>query len=240
LSYKQKPNSCKQKTYFLLFALFDWVEKVSYNASSFKVCFWFIGASMQMANTIADVFRPGDRTRGIIYDLIIVIFGSLLVGVSAQIRIYLPFSPVPVTGQTFAVLMLGTMLGSRRGVMTMIAYLVEGILRLPVFAGGMGLATLIGPTGGYLVGFIPVAYVVGRLAEMGWDRRVSTTVAAMLAGEIVLYAFGVCWLAIMTNIRIALTVGLYPFIVGDILKVVLATAVLPAGWKLLDCLEAKD
>jgi biotin transporter BioY len=74
---------------------------------------------------------------------------------------------------------------------------------------------------------------------MGWDRRVSTTIAAMLAGEIVLYTFGVCWLAIMTNIRTALAIGLYPFIVGDILKIALAAAVLPAGWKLLDCLKTK-
>jgi biotin transporter BioY len=110
---------------------------------------------------------------------------------------------------------------------------------LPVFAGGIGLAALIGPTGGYLIGFIASAYVVGKLAEMGWDRRVITTVAAMFAGEVVLYAFGVCWLAIMTNIRMALTVGLYPFIVGDILKVVFAAAVLSAGWKLLDCLKTK-
>ena len=136
--------------------------------------------------------------------------------------------------------MLAALLGSKRGVLAIIAYLVEGILGLPVFAGGMGPATLIGPTGGYLVGFVAVAYVVGRLAEMGWDKRVSTTVAAMLAGEIVLYAFGVCWLAIMTNIRIALAVGLYPFIVGDILKVVLAAAVLPAGWKLLNYLKIKS
>jgi len=195
---------------------------------------------MQMTSTIADVFRPGDRTRGIIYDAAIVIFGALILGLSAQVKVYLPFSPVPITGQTFAVLMLAALLGSKRGVLAIIAYLVEGILGLPVFAGGIGPATLIGPTGGYLVGFIAVAYVVGKLAEMGWDRRVSTTIAAMLAGEIVLYAFGVCWLAIMTNIRIALAAGLYPFIVGDILKVVLAAAVLPAGWKLLNYLKIKS
>ncbi|HEY5505754.1 MAG TPA: biotin transporter BioY, partial [Sedimentisphaerales bacterium] len=99
---------------------------------------------------------------------------------------------------------------------------------------------LIGPTGGYLVGFVAAAYVVGRLAEMGWDRRVITTIAAMLAGEIALYTFGVCWLAIMTNIRTALVIGLYPFIVGDILKIALAATVLPAGWKLLNCLKTKD
>ena len=192
-----------------------------------------------MTNTIADVFRPGDRTRGIIYDAIIVICGSLILCLSAQVKVYLPISPVPITGQTFAVLMLAALLGSRRGVLAMLAYLIEGASGLPVFAGGIGPATLIGPTGGYLFGFIAVAYVVGRLAEMGWDRWVITTIAAMLAGEIVLYTFGVCWLAIMTNIRTALVIGLYPFIVGDILKIALAAAVLPAGWKLLNYLKIK-
>jgi biotin transporter BioY len=191
-------------------------------------------------NTVVDVFRPDEKISTVLYDAIVIICGSLILGFSSQIKVYLPISPVPITGQTFAVLMLAALLGSKRGVLAIIAYLVEGILGLPVFAGGMGPATLIGPTGGYLVGFVAVAYVVGRLAEMGWDKRVSTTVAAMLAGEIVLYAFGVCWLAIMTNIRIALAVGLYPFIVGDILKVVLAAAVLPAGWKLLNYLKIKS
>lgn len=191
-------------------------------------------------NTVVDVFRPNEKISAVLYDAMVIICGSLILGLSSQIKVYLPISPVPITGQTFAVLMLGALLGSKRGVLAILAYLVEGILGLPVFAGGMGPATLIGPTGGYLVGFIAVAYVVGKLAEMGWDRRVSTTIAAMLAGEIVLYTFGVCWLAIMTNIRIALAVGLYPFIVGDILKVVLAAAVLPAGWKLLNYLKIKS
>jgi biotin transporter BioY len=190
-------------------------------------------------NTVVDVFRPDEKISAALYDVIIIICGSLIVGLSAQIKVYFPFSPVPITGQTFAVLMLAALLGSRRGVLAMLAYLIEGALGLPVFAGGIGPATLIGPTGGYLFGFIAVAYVVGKLAEMGWDRRVITTIAAMLAGEIALYAFGVCWLAIMTDIRTALVIGLYPFIVGDILKVVLAAAVLPAGWKLLDYLKTK-
>jgi len=190
-------------------------------------------------NTVIDVFRPDEKISADFYDAIFIICGSLILGLSAQVKVYLPISPVPITGQTFAVLMLAALLGSRRGVLAIFAYLAEGALGLPVFAGGIGLAALIGPTGGYLVGFIAVAYLVGRLAEMGWDRRVSTTIAAMLAGEIVLYTFGVCWLAIMTNIRTALTVGLYPFIVGDILKVILAAAVLPAGWKLLDYLKIK-
>ena len=184
-------------------------------------------------NTVVDVFRPDERISAILYDAIVVICGSLILCLSAQVRVYLPISPVPITGQTFAVLMLAALLGSRRGVLAVIAYLMEGVAGLPVFAGGIGLQVILGPTGGYLFGFIAVAYVVGKLAEMGWDRRVSTTIVAMLAGEIVLYTFGVCWLAIMANIRTALVVGLYPFIVGDILKIALAAAVLPAGWKLL-------
>jgi biotin transport system substrate-specific component len=191
-------------------------------------------------NTVVDVFRPDEKISAILYDAIVVICGSLILCLSAQVKVYLPISPVPITGQTFAVLMLAALLGSRRGVLAVVAYLIEGALGLPVFAGGIGPVVLIGPTGGYLVGFIAVAYVVGKLAEMGWDRRVSTTILAMLAGEIVLYIFGMCWLAIMTNIRTALTLGLYPFIVGDILKIAFAAAVLPAGWKLLNCLKTKD
>ncbi|MGD1042872.1 MAG: biotin transporter BioY [Sedimentisphaerales bacterium] len=191
-------------------------------------------------NTVVDVFRPDEKIFAILYDAIVVICGSLILCLSAQVKVYLPISPVPITGQTFAVLMLAALLGSRRGVLAMLAYLIEGALGLPVFAGGIGITVLIGPTGGYLVGFIAVAYVVGKLAEMGWDRCVSTTILAMLAGEIVLYTFGVCWLTIMTNIRTALVIGLYPFIVGDILKIALAAAVLPAGWKLLNCLKTKD
>ena len=192
---------------------------------------------MQTTNTVADVFRPNERTLALVYDAIVIIGGSLLVGLSAQIRFYLPFSPVPITGQTFAVLMLGALLGSRRGGLAMLAYLVEGALGLPVFAGGVGPATLIGPTGGYLVGFVAAAYLVGKLAEKGWDRRVATTVAAMIAGDAVLLTFGFVWLAILTNIKTALIAGLFPFILGDILKVALAAAVLPMGWKLLDWLK---
>jgi biotin transporter BioY len=191
-------------------------------------------------STVADVFRPDEKISAILYDAIIVICGSLVLCLSAQVRVYLPISPVPITGQTFAVLILASLLGSNRGVLAVIAYLMEGVAGLPVFAGGIGPAVLIGPTGGYLFGFIAVAYVVGKLAEMGWDRRVSTTIIVMLAGEIVLYTFGVCWLTIITNIRTALTVGLYPFIVGDVLKIALAAAVLPAGWKLLDYLKTKS
>ena len=194
---------------------------------------------MMVKSTIADVFRPNEKTLSVLYDTIVIICGSLLVGLSAQVRFYLPFSPVPVTAQTFAVLVLGALLGSRRGGLTMLAYLAEGVLGLPVFAAGIGLPALIGPTGGFLVGFIAAAYLVGKLAEMGWDRRVSTTIAAMALGDAVLLSSGFIWLAILTNIRTAFLAGVYPFIIGDILKVALAAVTLPMGWKLLKLVNIK-
>lgn len=116
----------------------------------------------------------------------------------------------------------------------MLAYLVEGIAGLPIFAGGIGLQAIFGPTGGYLVGFVAAAYLVGRLAEMGWDRHIITTVAAMVIGEAVMYVFAVTWLAVLTNIRTALAIGLYPFIIGDFLKIALAAVTLPAVWRGLE------
>jgi biotin transport system substrate-specific component len=188
---------------------------------------------MQITYTIADVFKPAEKIRGILYDVLIVICGSLIVGLSARLRFYLPFSPVPVTAQTFAVLALGLILGSKRGALTMTAYLAEGALGLLVFAGGIGPVTLIGPTGGYLLGFIAAAYLTGRLAEIGWDRRFITTIAAMLIGDATLLAFGFAWLAILTNVKTAFIAGFLVFIPGDILKVALAAAMLPTTWKLI-------
>jgi biotin transport system substrate-specific component len=196
--------------------------------------------SMMLKSTVADVFRPDERILACSYDAIVVICGSLLVGLSAQVRIYLPFSPVPITGQTFAVLMLGALLGSRRGGLTMVIYLVEGLMGLPVFASGVGLAALVGPAGGYLVGFVPAAYLVGRLAEKGWDRRVLTTIAAMIIGDAVLLTFGFVWLAILTDVKTALVAGLISFIPGDLLKVAIAAVTLPGGWKLLARLNMKN
>lgn len=192
---------------------------------------------MQPDITIAGVFRPSQKTLGLVYDCLVVVCGSLLVGLSAQVRFYVPFSPVPVTAQTFVVLVLGILLGSKKGALSLVLYLAEGVAGLPVFAGGIGLTALAGPTGGFLVGFIPAAYIVGRLAEMGWDRKIATTIAAMVTGEVVLYAFGVGWLAVLTGIKTALITGLVPFVVGDVLKVIVAAASLPAIWKLLGYLN---
>ena len=181
--------------------------------------------------TVADILRPCERRYAIVYDLALIIGGSLLIAVSAQIAIGYP---VPVTGQTFAVLMMATLLGSHRGVACVLAYLAEGAAGLPVFAqANAGLVVFRGFTGGYLVGFVIAAFVVGLLAEKGWDRKFGTTVLTMLIGNIIIYAFGLAWLSYLMGARDAIAGGLYPFIPGDILKTVLAAAVLPSAWKLL-------
>ena len=184
--------------------------------------------------TYADVLRPSVKKYALPYDIVSVVSGSLFIALSAQLAIPLPFSPVPVTGQTLAVLLVGMLMGSRRGSLCLLTYLAEGIAGLPVFAGGTaGPARLLGPTGGYLLGFVAAAYVAGRLAERGWDRWVGTTFLAMLLGNAAIYAVGLSWLATFVGIGIALPLGFYPFIVGDILKLALAAMLLPLGWKIL-------
>jgi biotin transport system substrate-specific component len=183
--------------------------------------------------TYADILRPSVKKYALLYDIVLVIGGSLFVALGAQVAVHLPFSPVPITGQTLAVLLVGMLLGSRRGSLSLLTYLAEGLAGLPVFAGGTaGLARLLGPTGGYLVGFVAAAYVTGLLAERGWDRRVVTTILAMFLGNIAIYAVGVLWLAAFVGIGRALPLGLYPFIPGDLLKLVLAAILLPAGWRI--------
>ncbi len=187
--------------------------------------------------TMAGLLRPSDKRLAGFYDVALIITGSLLIALCAQVKIWLPKNPVPVTGQTFAVLMIGALFGARRGCFTVIAYITAGLAGLPVFALGGGLAVLRGFTGGYLVGFVAAAYIVGLLAERGWDRRVSTTIPAMLLGNIVIYACGLLWLSCLRGISNVLRVGLYPFIIGDLLKIALAAALLPSGWKLLKILN---
>ncbi|GAB4408185.1 MAG: biotin transporter BioY [Anaerolineae bacterium] len=184
--------------------------------------------------TYADVLRPTARSHAFLYDLGLVLSGSLFIALSAQFAVPLPFSPVPVTGQTLAVLMVGVLLGSQRGSLALLTYLAEGALGLPVLAGGAaGLARLTGPTGGYLIGFVAAAYLVGWLAERGWDRRFETTLLAMVLGNAIIYTFGLLWLARFVGAERVLALGLWPFVPGDVGKILLATASLPWGWKLL-------
>ena len=164
----------------------------------------------------------------------LVIGFSLLTALSAQIVI--PIGPVPITGQTFAVLLTGALLGSRLGAMAMIAYLIEGASGLPFFAGGMsGLPHVLGPTGGYLISFPAAAFITGAFAEQGWDRKFVTAVAAMVVGSVVIILCGWMWFSFVMHSTPFATVRLVvlPFIPGDAVKIVLAAAVLPSGWKLL-------
>ena len=184
--------------------------------------------------TYADVYRPALQPRAFFYDAALVIAGSLLIALSAQLAVRLPFTPVPITAQTLAVLLTGALLGWRRGVAAVLLYLGEGLAGLPVFAGGgAGPAHMAGPTGGYLIGFLLAAFTTGWLAERGWDRRFGTTFVAMLAGNVLLYVPGLLWLAQFVGAAKTLSLGLYPFIIGDLIKIVIAAALLPAGWKLV-------
>jgi biotin transport system substrate-specific component len=186
--------------------------------------------------TVADLARPGEKRLARLYDAALVAGGSVLIALCTQVAVG---APVPMTGQTFAVLMVGALLGSRRGALSVLAYIAQGLAGLPVFSyGNSGLKALAGPTGGYLIGFIGAAWLVGALAERGWDRRAGTTVLAMVLGNVVLYACGLLWLSCLVYLLgrplgDVLAIGLYPFLPGEALKVALAAAFLPAGWKLI-------
>ena len=184
--------------------------------------------------TIAGRFRPAAAVAARAYDAAAVAGGSLLIAACAQVAAWLPLSPVPVTAQTFGVLVVGMLLGSRRGAMAAALYLLEGACGLPVFAGGAGgIAWLAGPTGGYLVGFVAAAWLTGRLAERGWDRRAASTAAAMALGDAALLLPGAVWLSAFVGPGAALYGGLAVFLPGEAFKIALAAAVMPAAWRLL-------
>lgn len=193
-------------------------------------------------NTMADAIRPARlhaAAASITYEALLILAGSVLIALSAWVAVPLPFSPVPVTAQTFAVLLVGSALGARRGGASAIAYLAEGACGMPVFAGGAaGPHVLAGPTGGYLAGFVLGAFVCGALAERGLDRRPVTTVASMVAGNVAILAPGLLWLAQFVGTGRVLQLGLYPFIPGDVVKIALAAALLPLGWKLISGLRS--
>ena len=171
---------------------------------------------------------------GVGREVALILGGSFLIALSAQLRFILPFSPVPITGQTFTVLLLGALYGSKRGPATVMTYFALGVMGLPVFAGGaFGIARLVGPTAGYLVGFLAAAFIVGLLSERGWDRKPWTTAASMIIGNGIIYMTGVLWLSRFVGWQSVLSTGFLPFLAGDALKIALATILLPAGWKLI-------
>jgi biotin transport system substrate-specific component len=190
---------------------------------------------------------PGVRSN-LAYDALLVTLGSLVVAALAQLSIDLPITPVPITGQTLGVLLVGASLGALRGGLALALYLLEGAIGLPFYAeGNSGLEYLttldrLFVSGGYLWGFVVAAALVGFLAEKGWDRRLGSAIGAMVIGEIVIFFFGVLGVAAALDVPVigavdqyddALDFGLYPFVIGDLLKLLIAAGALPSAWKLL-------
>jgi biotin transport system substrate-specific component len=181
--------------------------------------------------------RPRQRAAGLALDATLVLAGSLAVAALAQVSIILPFTPVPITGQTLAVLLVGASLGWVRGGLALALYLAEGAIGLPFYAEGKSGLEILGvasATGGYLWGFLMAATLVGWLANRGWDRSWRSALGAMLLGEVVIYALGIPWLMVALDVPVldAFEQGLYPFVMGDILKLLLAAGLLPTAWRL--------
>jgi biotin transport system substrate-specific component len=163
----------------------------------------------------------------------LILAGTILIALAAQISIPVPGSPVPITGQTFGVLLSAGALGFKRGIAATVLYVLLGAVGLPVFAGGAhGTSIVFGATGGYLIGFVIAAAVIGRLAELGWDRNLIGAIGAMLIGSALIYAVGLPWLAVVAGLDVPTTLseGLLPYIPGDLLKVALAAAAFPVAW----------
>jgi biotin transport system substrate-specific component len=181
--------------------------------------------------TLVDLAAPRSN---MLMNVLLVVAASLVTAAAAQLEIRLPWTPVPVTGQTFAVLLSGVVLGARRAFAAQCLYLLEGASGLPFFAGGAaGVLKLVGPTGGYLMAFPFAAAITGVLAENAWDRRPVTMFFTMLAGSTVIFGLGLAQLSRYVPADTLLASGLLPFVPGDIVKSLLATAALPLAWKLV-------
>jgi len=183
------------------------------------------------AVTVYDLIRPSSHWMEI---PLLLSFNLLLVG-CAYLSFNVPFSPVPISAQTFGVLLVAMALGRVRGTAVVLAYLAEGAAGLPVFAGGKaGMVALAGPTGGYLIGFLGAAFVTGWLADRGWDKGYIKSVAAMTLGTATIFTCGLAQLSLFVPGSSVLAMGLYPFIPGAIIKISVAAIVLPSVWKFID------
>jgi biotin transport system substrate-specific component len=179
-----------------------------------------------MPQTLALVLTQPLQIRSkVLNDVLLVVGGSLLVAASAQLSVLLPFTPVPVTGQTFAVMLVAAALGSKRGTAALALYLAEGFSGLPFFA-----TAALGPSLGYLLGFLPAAYLVGFLAERGMDRSWGRAVLTFSLGNAVIFALGLAWLSRWVSSEQLLVAGFWPFLPGEAVKVLLAAASLPVAW----------
>jgi biotin transport system substrate-specific component len=190
----------------------------------------------QRGLTIADFLLPirvGERMGTRLRHIALIALGTAVIVLSARISIPLPFTPVPISGQTFGVLLVSGALGFRRGLLSIGLYVLIGLIGLPVFAEGRsGMASILGARGGYLVGFLVAGSLVGRLAELGWDRKIIGALGAMAIGNVVIYLIGVPWLMVALNVDLAagIALGMTPFLLGDAIKLILAAAAFPVAW----------
>ena len=188
-----------------------------------------------------DIIQPAKSVSKTASQIILIIAASLLLGISAQFSINLPFSPVPITGQTLVVLLIGCLMGKYHGMAAISLYLAQGAVGFPVFAGGKsGFITLFGPTGGYLFGFIVAVYVVGILTDLRYNRSILYTIFSLILGNLIIYIFGLFWLVQFVGESNALQFGLYPFLVGDLLKILLGTMIVTGTNIILPKLMAKE
>jgi biotin transport system substrate-specific component len=187
--------------------------------------------------TLADFLVPipvGERLNARVRHILLIAAGALFIYLTARVAI--PRDPVPWTGQTFGILVVGGALGARRGFAAVALYVVLGLVGLPFFAEGKGgTAVILGPTGGYLIGFLLAGTIVGRLAELGWDRKIGGAIAMMLIGTFVIYAVGLPWLSYDRHLSMADTIaaGLTPFIAWDAVKLLVAAGIFPIAWWLI-------
>ncbi|MBU0726746.1 MAG: biotin transporter BioY [Alphaproteobacteria bacterium] len=188
--------------------------------------------SLTGSSALIERLWPSRSANGLWRSALLIGFGSVFLAVLAQVKV--PMWPVPITLQTFAVLLVGITYGFRLGTATILFYMAQGAIGLPVFAGGIGgLAVLMGPTGGYLAGFILAVMATGALADRGWSQGVVKAVAALVIGNALIYAAGVSYLhaAFVPDLHKAVMLGVAPFLIGDALKIALAVAVLQLSWK---------
>jgi len=177
----------------------------------------------------------------VLTDTLLVAGGAVFIALVAQLAFYLPFTPVPVTGLTFGVLVTGAAMGLTRGLLATLLYVLAGVAGAPVYAdGSYGIDVVLGVTGGYLVGSVLAAALTGYLAEKAWDRKVISAVPAMLLGELAIFVVGVGWLMVVLDVGLAngLALGFVPFIIGEVVKLVAAGLLLPGAWKLVERIKS--
>jgi biotin transporter BioY len=188
---------------------------------------------MEKNLTLIEVIFPKIENKILILvrDLVLVFSFAILTGLCAKLKIEI--GPVPITMQTFSVLLSGALLGAKRGALSQITYLSMGFAGIPWFSRGGGMAYLLSPTFGYLVGFVFASFFVGFLCEKGFDRKLGRAIFAMFFGNLLIYLPGLFWLGRFVGPEKVLAVGFFPFVLGDVLKIILAGSILPLAWKIL-------